>query len=123
MTRPLRVAVSLVGLAAPRTTGLERYGIELRWTPNLAAPATDYFARWLELFLDHCPFMRQTFAGVGIVKDFACDSSTGILTQSSLVDIMQSPQPELFRERLALNLATLRGDKATDDQIRAQEQL
>ena len=29
MTRPLRVAVSLVGLAAPRTTGLERYGVEL----------------------------------------------------------------------------------------------
>ena len=39
MTRPLRVAVSLVGLAAPRTTGLERYGIELVRALRREAPA------------------------------------------------------------------------------------
>jgi len=66
--------------------------IEMKWTPNLSATAVDYYNRWMEVFLRQVPYMEDTCAGVGEVKDFATsdDGSTGLLTQASIADVLLS---------------------------------
>ncbi len=69
----------------------ERYGIELRWTPNISATGNDYFNRWMPLFLREVPWMASTCMGTGQLIDFAQedDNSIGVKTQSSVAAVLQ----------------------------------
>lgn len=100
------------------------YDIKLRWTVNLAAPATVYYAQWLELFLTNNQFMRDTFVGVAKIGNFTPDGCAGALTQHNLamklladqrfdldeslsvargnVEILREQQPETY-ERLFID--------------------
>jgi hypothetical protein len=90
----------------------ERYGIELKWTPNVSSTAVDYYYRWLELFLKNCPWMAERFTGVAAVSDFAPDGSTGAETQASIADVlMNNGGAPINTARLLLNHAYLKSSK------------
>lgn len=67
----------------------ERYNIEFRWTMNLSSSAIPYFDRYFDIFMDSCTFMKNTFVGVGLAKDFAFDGSMGELSQEEVFNVLK----------------------------------
>jgi hypothetical protein len=76
------------------------YNIKVRWTVNLAAPATVYYAQWLEMFLHNNQFMRETFVGVAEMGNLTQDGCAGALTQANLAYKLLADERETIEQSI-----------------------
>jgi hypothetical protein len=76
------------------------YSIKVRWTVNLAAPATVYYAQWLEMFLHNNQFMRETFVGVAEMGNLTQDGCAGALTQANLAYKLLADERETIEQSI-----------------------
>jgi hypothetical protein len=83
----------------------ERYGIELRWTPNLSVSAVSYYAEYFPTFMEENDFMRSTCAGIALLEDFAFDGSMGMKSQHRVCELFMKNSGEVNMD-LALRNAT-----------------
>lgn len=86
----------------------KHYNIELKWTLNLSASAIAYYQKYFSTFINSCPYMAETFAGIALAKDFSFDGSMGNLSQHQIFKLFQNPSNDIGQalEILELNLST-----------------
>jgi hypothetical protein len=66
----------------------------------LAAPATVYYAQWLEMFLHNNQFMRETFVGVAEMGNLTQDGCAGALTQANLAYKLLADERETIEQSI-----------------------